>query len=653
MLNEKDLQIFVEHLDCAFFVGDGEDILYSNLKAREIYGNFTKMEQLKSIFYPAYKGAGGFFLEDLSDTDFTVYYNQGTVTATGEQRLVDAHLGYYCREKGQIYLELFPKNQNPISTLKTILDDLRRPTLVTYFDDAFTLVYGNQPCEEMFGLEAGQGFAQLFPPLRREELFHQIHSTLEKEKSCYIQLQLLNKEGEQQWFALDIQRHRLGEQGESLIIVGHCIEEQMETQAKLQDIDSYFNILQTLTKGLLYRLDVEKRILFRNEETAKLYGIPSMVSHYPQKEHLEGVFHPDDMEEYAQFIEKVLTGFEGTHTARLISPSGQFEYHEFTFKQLAHPSGKLKEMVGTAINVNDMKETEDKLAVMNQYFDIIQSLSNDLLYRYDINKKILYRNEQTANFYHIESVVKNYPQAEILVGVFHPEDIEPYMSYFESVAKGIEGVHTARMLAPSGEFEYHKIHFKRVLHSDGSIKEMIGKAVNIQDLMELETKASYDMLTGVLNKISFAEQVGHILSHSTVRNRHALFFIDLDGFKGVNDSLGHSFGDYLLKIVGERLQGLVRGHDLVGRVGGDEFVVFLDSCGDSIHLDERAERILNALRQEISQDGVSATVRGSIGMAVFPVHGTTYETLYANADKALYESKRRGKDVATLYSEEA
>lgn len=651
MINKKEEELFLEQFDCAFFVGnlDTGVIDFANKKARETYGKIERFAQLSAIFQNPETYTKESMYKRLEDHGESLTYQVSSKNALGQPEFVDLHVGFFQKENSRIYIEILPKRQLPMTSLETIVDDLRKATMVTELD--LSLVYQNKTAELLFQMEKGENIVAHFLPHQREELFLQIAEKLKTEKNFYIQMEMLDGENNEGWYALDFQCHQLEGHAEKLIIVASCIEEQMEREEKLQDINSYFNILQTLTKGLLYRLDVNKRILYRNEETARQYGISSVVTHYPNRAHLEEVFHPDDIEDYVAFIERTLEGNEGNHTARMISPSGQFEYHEITFRQLAHPNGSLKEMIGTAINVNEMKETEDKLAVVNQYFNIIQSLSNDLLYRFDIQKGILYRNEQTARFYQIESVEKNYPQKEKLVGVFHPDDIDDYVEYIESVRRGIEGSHSSRMMAPSGDYEYHKIHFKKVLNSDGTVKEMIGKAVNVQDLVDLETKASYDMLTGVLNKASFQEQVSHIINHSALQHRHALFFIDLDGFKGVNDTLGHSFGDFLLKTVGERLKKVVRGHDLIGRVGGDEFVVFLESCGDALQLKRRADFMLSALREAYEQDGVTASARGSIGIAVFPQDGTNYEILYENADKALYQSKEKGKDIATLYSE--
>lgn len=420
------------------------------------------------------------------------------------------------------------------------------------------------------------------------------------------------------------------------------------TTDDVEDIGGYFEILQSLSKDFLYRFDIKEKTLYRNQATAQLYGLPAIVKNYPDPDQLQDVFHPDDIEDYVKFFKKVLQGEECSHTARMVAPSGHFEYHAITFKQLNNPDGSLREMIGNAVNVHDLVETEEKLANINRYFDILQTLSKDLIYRLDIEKKTLYRNEQTSKYYGIPSVVKNYPNLESVSCIIHPDDVDGYIHFILKVLEGEEGVHTSRMLAPSGKYEHHRFTFKQMKNFDGTIKEMIGTAENIQTIKELENKASFDLLTGCYNKISFQEKVEEVLG-SNLEEPHALFFLDLDEFKFVNDNLGHAFGDYLIQELGKRLRENVRKEDFVGRVGGDEFVIFIKNVTCREGLLGKAKMILSAIGEDICDGNECHVMRGSIGISQFPIHGKTYEELYHRADLALYQSKQGGKNTATFY----
>jgi diguanylate cyclase (GGDEF)-like protein len=162
--------------------------------------------------------------------------------------------------------------------------------------------------------------------------------------------------------------------------------------------------------------------------------------------------------------------------------------------------------------------------------------------------------------------------------------------------------------------------------------------------------ACHDNLTGLPNRILFKDRLDTARTLA-VRNTEklAILFIDLDGFKAVNDTLGHQAGDQLLQEVARRLQAAVRQSDTVGRVGGDEFIVLLNGIehgGDAARV---AEKILETLEQPIWLAGQSAKVGASIGISIFPDHGDDTEKLIAFADGAMYGIKKSGKNAYAFY----
>ncbi len=174
----------------------------------------------------------------------------------------------------------------------------------------------------------------------------------------------------------------------------------------------------------------------------------------------------------------------------------------------------------------------------------------------------------------------------------------------------------------------------------------------------LDTKAHIDQLTGVLNKRSFEESADRAFNLENAPERYALILIDVDNFKGVNDTLGHIYGDKVLAGVGEILQNVFRADDFLGRIGGDEFCVLLylpktASYETTVeYTGEKCRQLCEAFRNNYTGDDGKYKVSASIGAAFFPQHGRNFSELYQCADKALYESKRKGKDTYTIYREE-
>ncbi|MDE2310731.1 MAG: diguanylate cyclase, partial [Betaproteobacteria bacterium] len=161
---------------------------------------------------------------------------------------------------------------------------------------------------------------------------------------------------------------------------------------------------------------------------------------------------------------------------------------------------------------------------------------------------------------------------------------------------------------------------------------------------KLEKLAHYDTLTGLPNRHLFQQTLALTLERArNLGNQVALFFVDLDNFKVVNDSLGHATGDMLLKIMSKRLTKCVRGSDIVSRLRGDEFTVIIDQARGTEHLGEIADKLATAVAQTVELKDIELQTTASIGIALFPNDATDAENLVRNADTPCI-SPNRGDD---------
>lgn len=155
-------------------------------------------------------------------------------------------------------------------------------------------------------------------------------------------------------------------------------------------------------------------------------------------------------------------------------------------------------------------------------------------------------------------------------------------------------------------------------------------------------QALHDSLTSLPNRGCFQERLGVAISRATAhRSELAVVYMDLDGFKAINDQHGHAVGDEVLKIVAARLSRAVRVGDTVARLGGDEFGCLLTAFRDRDHLSLMAGKLFDAIAAPLTLDQLRLTVRPSIGISLCPTHGATAERLLASADAAMYDAKRR------------
>lgn len=167
------------------------------------------------------------------------------------------------------------------------------------------------------------------------------------------------------------------------------------------------------------------------------------------------------------------------------------------------------------------------------------------------------------------------------------------------------------------------------------------------DELKLQKRATVDPLTQLANRTFLEEQVATTLQNE--HKNHCAILLDIDNFKGINDTFGHQAGDAVLTSFAKMLKGKFRTDDTVARLGGDEFFVFMKNANPAI-IYPRAQSILEACKTLMPEDsGIKVTP--SIGISIYPDHGESFTDLYKNADIALYHSKKKGKNTYTIYNQ--
>lgn len=220
----------------------------------------------------------------------------------------------------------------------------------------------------------------------------------------------------------------------------------------------------------------------------------------------------------------------------------------------------------------------------------------------------------------------------------------------QAIAEGREARVLLRNYRSDGRLFWKRLAVSPVRGDDGSITHYVGVATDVTDLTaerhELEHRASHDPLTGLANRRLLAEQLGRALAQAERHGRGlAVVFVDLDGFKRINDSLGHSVGDELLQLAAQRLTACVRDGDTVSRTGGDEFVLVLSDQSTEEHLRTVLGRIADTLGQPYRVNGGEAlTLTCSIGASLYPRHGADGPELIRRADQAMYLVKSAGRN---------
>ena len=172
-----------------------------------------------------------------------------------------------------------------------------------------------------------------------------------------------------------------------------------------------------------------------------------------------------------------------------------------------------------------------------------------------------------------------------------------------------------------------------------------------QESRKLEEKADTDLLTSLNNKLATERKIKEYMEKMP-NEQGLLFVLDIDNFKKINDTLGHAFGDEVLRTLGHSIGSTFRASDIIGRTGGDEFTIFLKHLNEEELLEKEAAKLCDFFKNFQAGEYVKYAATASIGAAVFPRDGKDFETLYKAADSALYVAKKRGKSQLAFYGDE-
>ncbi|MCC6072249.1 diguanylate cyclase domain-containing protein [Massilia sp. GCM10020059] len=282
----------------------------------------------------------------------------------------------------------------------------------------------------------------------------------------------------------------------------------------------------------------------------------------------------------------------------------------------------------------------------SRLFDALLSSSPDLAFIIDPHGRIIYANRAFARHLRVEA--DQLPGADFfaLAAAFAPE-IDVHVAHVLQAQATHRGELTFT-LAP-GRYKTYEYLLVPVLDPQGRSEAVAGTARDVTERKEVEDRirrsANYDHLTGLPNRSLFRERIEHEIKHAARTGLPlALLFLDLDGFKDVNDKLGHEAGDQLLQEVAHRISACVRDTDTVARLGGDEFTVVLTEVTQPAKVDSLCAKMLAALEKPFVLEAGEARVSASIGITLYPGGAASPDELLRQADAAMYAAKNAGRN---------
>lgn len=277
-----------------------------------------------------------------------------------------------------------------------------------------------------------------------------------------------------------------------------------------------------------------------------------------------------------------------------------------------------------------------------------------IVFEYDVAADRMVCSQKWEELFGYPNLSKNFFARLHQASHFHPDDLSAFRRKLNRLlSKPSSFTLEARLANSEGKYRWCRIRANSLAGADGNIDRIIGILTDIDDLkraeLSLKERAERDALTKLLNKSSTQQLMEEYLTVRPDENMAAMLILDLDNFKTINDTYGHLYGDSILAQIGSTLRKLFRSHDIIGRIGGDEFLILLKDIPDEAMVRDRCDLLLKTFRELLTRHMPDLNVSCSIGAALAPVHGSTYSDLFHHADESLYVAKGKGKNQYMLY----
>ncbi len=328
---------------------------------------------------------------------------------------------------------------------------------------------------------------------------------------------------------------------------------------------------------------------------------------------------------------------------------------ESTYQQLLATEEELHQQY------DELSSHQERLRLTQERYQLALEGSNDIMWDWDMQ-----RDDQihfSARSSHILAFPNGLPSitSHHFLQLVHPEDVTSYSAILVKHLKKQIPIFQCqvrlRTVQGKGKYKWFLIRGKAVWDNENTAVRMAGSITDINDLKNYQEQiyqlAYLDSLTGLANRSNLLNTLEGMLDKATApQDKVALFFMDLDNFKAINDSAGHQAGDELLQIVANMLTVLTMEHDMVvSRFGGDEFVLLKGPVESNQELFEIGDKILAGFKSPIEINGIDYFITPSMGLVFSPEHGMNSQTLLKNADIAMYQAKKAGGNRYQLFTE--
>ena len=551
-----------------------------------------------------------------------------------------------------------------------ILSELPCGLCVARQDERLSVVFANSNYYRMLGYEdaaqAGTndvlGAIDCVEPVTRAEILARMAALGEaKEQAIALEARLIRKDGALFWAI--VHASRAESSGGLWICAFMDISAQKRVEEELRVREEEYRIAVRQSDKLVFRYDIAEQTVHFPPESAELFGCKS-ISNLPTFLEEKRLVYVDSVDAMRELLALIVSGARPTGSAvlqlNLNCEACDYEWYRLAYSLIYQDDGTPAQAVISLQNVSEQHAREVAYQRWEKTYEAMPQSSTaylefDLtLDRLDAQKGTLL-NPIPADLYgSMEGAMRHY-----LANFVHPEDrerIRAFTAREHLLTEYFRGTRLEkqefRHLRNDGRYVWVRLSVQMLPdpYSCNVRASMLLRDIDAhkREELTLTDQLRSDTLTGALNRGAFVEAANAVFAQPRNGGLHALVMVDVDHFKQINDRFGHGYGDRVLSRVCDLLRNALRADDLVGRIGGDEFVLLLKNVVNREALQVKIENLCQQLNQRI---GENILVSCSFGAATCPTDGTGFEELYWKADTALYAAKEAGRNCTRIYEQ--
>ncbi len=538
---------------------------------------------------------------------------------------------------------------NSPNHLEEVINLIPNGVLIT--DSQRRITFANKVFEQLTGYSQqdvlGESCAILQGPGSDSKQIQRIRDSLNQQQSFIGEILNYRKDGSIFWNELTISPIFDGQNQLSHFVgVQRDISDYKCIKDKLIESEQRFRELSDVTPALIWQADAYKNLFWFNKSWLSFTG--RSFFNEQGTGWLKGI-HPQDHETFINTYNRLFDRREHFHTEfRLLRADGKYRWLDGHYVPQYTPEGEFIGYVGTCTDITDYRNSKAALDFFN--------VAHEMIYSTNLNRIVLDCNQRFCELteYSQDEVIGQ--NVDILKSGMH--DTQFYAQMWQKINS--QGSWQGEFInrTKSGELITIMTTISVIFDSQGKPQRYLAVGSDITDIINKRQHykriAFYDHLTNLPNRLLLLDRLDNAISRTKRYGTFfAVLFVDLDGFKSINDLYGHAIGDQFLVAISQQIKLIIRDSDTLARLGGDEFVIILDNLTSDFDYEKPIANVLEACSTEILLEGVALKVSASIGVCLYPNHliaeDADAKTLLSHADQAMYVAKNQGKNSCHLF----